>query len=146
MKVPMNLTARPKRRVVDGSTSSYIADYRQSATSALPNLNLLRSIAVLCVIFAHGMQLGGPLDDALVHNVGTAGVLLFFVHTSLVLMLSLERQVKKTRDLMWWRFMLRRIFRIYPLSVITVLLTVWFGLPGADFSPGKMGSVQLRSE
>src|SRR5579871_1675684 len=44
---------------------------------------------------------------------------------------------------MWWRFMLRRIFRIYPLSVITVLLTVWFGLPGADFSPGKMGSVQL---
>ena len=51
---------------------------------------------------------------------GHLGVLLFFVHTALVLMMSMERL-----RLSGWRlyrtFMIRRIFRIYPLSTLAVV-------------------------
>lgn len=53
--------------------------------------------------------------------VGRMGVLLFFVHTSLVLMSSLERQQMRTG---WVRsFFIRRAFRIYPLAAVTALAT-----------------------
>ncbi len=52
-------------------------------------------------------------------RLGTLGVFIFFVHTSLVLMWSLERK-PDAED-----FYIRRIFRIYPLAIlaITVALT-----------------------
>ena len=45
---------------------------------------------------------------------GTVGVFIFFVHTSLVLMWSLERK-PHTLD-----FYIRRVFRIYPLAMLAV--------------------------
>lgn len=108
------------------------------------NLNLLRAIAVLCVIISHGIQLGGPFSKSSVDNIGTAGVLLFFVHTSLVLQMSLERQSGKLgTDFLWSRFMVRRVFRIFPLSIVTVLVTVAFALPGTSFFYGSMALVEL---
>ena len=76
------------------------------------NLNLLRTIAVLSVFVAHILP---PSTTAL--NLGHAGVLLFFVHTSNVLMRSLRR-----RGDSWAQFMIRRCFRIYPLAIVAVLL------------------------
>ena len=65
--------------------------------------------------------------------IGVVGVLLFFIHTSLVLMWSLERR-PHTLD-----FYIRRIFRIYPLAILALLVTFAFhapvaGLPGSYFS------------
>jgi peptidoglycan/LPS O-acetylase OafA/YrhL len=63
---------------------------------------------------------------------GRWGVLIFFVHTCLVLSYSLERNSA------FWPFLARRVFRIYPLSVVVVLcvvaLAIPVGFPGDHFS------------
>ena len=100
-----------------------------------PNLDLMRSLAVLFVVVFHVLLLFqkthvGPLN---LHSIGQWGVLMFFVHTSLVLMLSLERQeMRLGQEGLKWVFYLRRFFRIYPLSVLTVLLVAMLRLPVAD--------------
>jgi peptidoglycan/LPS O-acetylase OafA/YrhL len=64
---------------------------------------------------AHWEQVGWIPTSCL----GLFGVLLFFVHTCLVLMYSMERS-----NLTGWRLFtslhIRRILRIYPLSLLTV--------------------------
>lgn len=93
------------------------------------NLDFLRSVAVLSVFCIHLYDLqtskGGSWD--FVWHLGQLGVLMFFVHTCLVLMWSLERS-----NFQGWRmfvsFYIRRAFRLYPLSVICVLLAYCFDL------------------
>ena len=86
-----------------------------------PNLDLLRAVAVLCVVGAHTV-------DNLGHHswagwFGITGVCFFFVHTSLVLMFSLER------DPVTGHFYLRRAFRLYPLWLVMITLVVLFHIP-----------------
>ncbi len=83
------------------------------------NLDLLRSVAVLCVFFAHLPEVNHHLTDTTWHF-GQMGVLIFFVHTSLVLMQSMERMRLEGRTL-FTTFYLRRAFRIYPLSMFCVM-------------------------
>ncbi|MGE5110012.1 MAG: acyltransferase family protein [Acidobacteriaceae bacterium] len=87
------------------------------------NLDLLRGVAVLCVFVSHIIQY---LTNWKSWSLGHGGVLLFFVHTSLVLMYSLERQGESR---LWQRFMLRRIFRIFPLSILAVLTYISLQIP-----------------
>jgi peptidoglycan/LPS O-acetylase OafA/YrhL len=97
-----------------------------------PNLDFLRSFAVLLVFFDHlaffhQVPALGPLNLTIM---GALGVMFFFVHTSLVLMLSLERQHKEQGDKkLFMSFMIRRCFRIYPLSIAGILLILAFHLP-----------------
>jgi peptidoglycan/LPS O-acetylase OafA/YrhL len=74
------------------------------------NLDLLRSFAVLCVFCCHLPFAIGRWD-----GIGVAGVILFFVHTSYVLLLSLKRNHDT-----WAGFQVRRIFRIYPLAILSL--------------------------
>ena len=103
------------------------------------NLDFLRSNAVLAVLCFHlmvffGKTQWGPVS---VGPLGLFGVLLFFVHTSLVLMFSLERQEPMfKKGSLFLVFMLRRTFRIYPLSVLVVATIAAFGLPLAQLHPG----------
>lgn len=104
------------------------------------NLDFLRSFAVLLVVGGHlshffGVDQLGSLD---LTPLGSLGVMYFFVHTSLVLMLSLERQMKSQGDSrhLFVPFMIRRCFRIYPLSMTMVLAVVIFGLPMAELHRG----------
>lgn len=87
---------------------------------ASANLDLLRSIAVLLVLLNH---LTRHYHYDHFDGVGLFGVLLFFVHTSLVLMYSMQRShlagFALARD-----FYIRRFFRIYPLSILAVLSAV----------------------
>lgn len=85
---------------------------------ASANLDLLRSLAVLMVVAHHTSVSFGLAPDWMSRG-GLMGVYLFFVHTSLVLMLSLQR-TPGTMLGRTWRFYVRRFFRIYPLSVATV--------------------------
>jgi len=100
--------------------------------AASPNLDILRSIAVLTVLAAHltyflvnpkGLLFG--MDMGLI---GRAGVLIFFVHTSLVLTMSMERM-----GVDGWRlfpqFYIRRIFRIYPLSILLCVVVSLCAIP-----------------
>jgi peptidoglycan/LPS O-acetylase OafA/YrhL len=92
---------------------------------ASPNLDFLRSMAVLMVLFSHlapHFHLD-PIGNVEFGNLGVFGVLLFFVHTSLVLMYSMQRSGSTGIDLAR-EFYIRRFFRIYPLSIVTVLAAV----------------------
>lgn len=93
------------------------------------NLDVLRAIAVLCVLTDHFLTVL-HLDRNEARSgweIGRMGVLLFFVHTALVLMSSLEREGSR-HD--WVRaFYLRRALRIYPLAIATVLLVLVLRVP-----------------
>lgn len=93
------------------------------------NLDVLRAIAVLSVFVAH---LLGSTGVVTMGSLGRFGVIIFFVHTSLVLMASLDR-LEHGGFGGGWRlavaFWVRRVFRIYPLSMTFVVLTVLVGLP-----------------
>ncbi len=92
--------------------------------SASPNLDLLRSLAVTFVVASHLL-----LDRSVVspggydtHTLGTLGVMIFFVHTCMVLMFSLQRQAGIYRSNFAVSFMVARAFRIFPLSIVVVAL------------------------
>jgi peptidoglycan/LPS O-acetylase OafA/YrhL len=89
------------------------------------NLDFLRAVAVLLVLAQHLTRraTGEAADSIATSYLGLFGVLIFFVHTSLVLMYSMERSGLGGTDLAR-NFYVRRIFRIYPLSILAVLAAV----------------------
>ncbi len=101
------------------------------------NLDFLRAVAVLLVVAGHLTAFFGLPRFATVPlaGLGGLGVAIFFVHTALVLMLSLEREAQKS-PVLFVPFMIRRCFRIYPLSMLMVLLIAFFHLPQATVSVG----------
>jgi peptidoglycan/LPS O-acetylase OafA/YrhL len=98
------------------------------------NLDLLRAVAVLCVFASH---LLGAFQNETFGSLGRFGVILFFVHTSLVLMESLERlnTTSGSDSRLVQAFWLRRAFRIYPLAILFVVLAAAFRIPVA---PGQL--------
>jgi peptidoglycan/LPS O-acetylase OafA/YrhL len=96
-----------------------------STRTQLPRraLDVLRAFAVLCVLGDH-LIVSQAGETTVLWALGRLGVLIFFVHTSLVLMSSLERHEDGAA-----RFYIRRAFRIYPLAIVTVVAAVAFGLP-----------------
>jgi peptidoglycan/LPS O-acetylase OafA/YrhL len=106
-----------------------------------PNLDFLRAIAVLSVYVFHLLYTLGLSQTETPDGrpdfgwlLGRFGVLIFFVHTSLVLMMSLERMEHSGRPL-FSAFYIRRFFRIYPLSMACVALVVLFHLPQSPRVP-----------
>jgi peptidoglycan/LPS O-acetylase OafA/YrhL len=89
------------------------------------NLDLLRSVAITLVVVDHTMLAMGieTIGTRDVGDIGLFGVYLFFVHTSLVLMWSLERR-PNTLD-----FYIRRVFRLYPLAVLAILIAAFTHAP-----------------
>ncbi len=87
------------------------------------NLDVLRAYAVTLVVVCHVSIFYGHSRLAML---GSVGVALFFVHTCLVLMRSLERQ-RQAR--LFTAFIIRRVFCIYPLSVFMITLVVIFHIP-----------------
>lgn len=92
-----------------------------------PNLDLLRAVAVLLVLLAHIAGYTIQTSRAS-YAMGQLGVMLFFVHTSLVLMQSLERQ-QLAGAALFRKFYLQRAFRIYPLATV-MLLGIYFLMDG----------------
>jgi len=99
------------------------------------NLDILRTFAVSSVLIQH--LVSTLIAHAGFHNVevveftsqiGRAGVIAFFVHTSLVLMYSLERMTRSPNRVSL-RFYLRRFFRIYPLSIFCITLALILHIP-----------------
>jgi peptidoglycan/LPS O-acetylase OafA/YrhL len=112
------------------------------------NLDLLRSFAVLLVVGYHLARFFNVRFDRLrVADFGLLGVMLFFVHTTLVLMFSLERQQGQSSASanahptgLFLPFMTRRFFRIYPLSVLVVICVWLFRIP-SDLQFGRFDLV-----
>ena len=91
------------------------------------NLDLLRAIAVLCVFGGHTAKYALGVKEDSVWHFDQMGVLIFFVHTALVLMRSLDR-MDETSGHLFIAFYVRRAFRIYPLSILCVSGAFWFSL------------------
>ena len=123
------------------------AGQSEFASTDLPNLDFMRAVAVLLVLFGHltyflGFMSWGPLKLILA---GIMGVQIFFVHTCFVLMLSLERQWKNQPAAeLFGSFMVRRFFRIYPLSISVISLVVVFRLPMAQLNNGQFVGMPLH--
>ena len=109
------------------------------------NLDVLRAIAVSFVLANHLGILFHPsnVSRSIFNAIGDTGVLFFFVHTSLVLMASLERQ---DRDAGWVGvFYLRRALRIYPLAIATIVLLLVARVPETMPSIGQHAVASARS-
>ena len=106
------------------------------------NLDLLRAVAVLLVAFGHLAAFEGFLTVKPFHLIylGALGVMMFFVHTCLVLMQSLER------DSRFVPFMIRRCFRIYPLALLMVGVVIVFRLPMGSLSIGHFAGFNPDSQ
>lgn len=94
------------------------------------NLDILRAIAVLAVFLCHIIYCVSrcPAEiNLFVEAIGRIGVIIFFVHTSLVLMCSMERTRHESNFII--RFYVRRAFRIYPLAIVVVLCAYFLHLP-----------------
>lgn len=108
-----------------------------------PNLDFLRSMAVLSVLGFHVLMLFEKRHSpyatpfGFFHSVGNWGVLIFFVHTSLVLMFSLERMhLRFPGKPSYIPFITRRVFRIFPLSMFIAALVMVLKLPVANVDAG----------
>lgn len=117
------------------------------------NLDLLRSFAVLSVVAAHLYHQSAafhlcacnPVIDQVLHNLSFTGVMFFFVHTCLVLMLSMHRAPAAHRGR---SFLIRRAFRIYPLCWATILLALSTGLsdvPGDRIHALGWGGIMVNA-
>jgi peptidoglycan/LPS O-acetylase OafA/YrhL len=104
------------------------------------NLDLLRAVAVLCVLADHligsvmVLQHRGLDVARRMETIGHLGVLLFFVHTAFVLLRSLERTEVRGLVLKFW---IRRVFRIYPLCWVCLLSILIFKVPQFAGLPSK---------
>lgn len=116
-----------------------------------PNLDVLRSFAVSAVLLDHLV----PTIDyhvgyhfplwRLTEHIGHWGVLAFFVHTTLVLMHSLVRVERSRPAAVTRTFLVRRAFRIYPLSILCVMVAVCFGLPSVTWHVAVPSTWQVRA-
>lgn len=98
----------------------------------LANLDFLRTVAVSLVFVDHLAASSGIRG---LGDIGHLGVLIFFVHTSLVLMLSMGR-LGLSGFRLYSAFLIRRVFRIYPLSILAVLTVAAFRIPVASWAGG----------
>jgi peptidoglycan/LPS O-acetylase OafA/YrhL len=96
----------------------------------IPALESSRGLAALCVCGLHSLMFwshfrAAPVNNALMQffvGTGNSAVTFFFVLSGFVLTLSLDRMRSEGRSIIPIRFVLSRIFRIYP-AVIFVVLT-----------------------
>ncbi len=111
---------------------SAIGRVKEDQPHAAANLDALRALAVLLVLFDHVADTIAHKSTFSIHPydwaVGRLGVLLFFVHTSLVLNLSMQRLRSSGWSLMQ-AFFIRRAFRLFPLSIVCVLAVVTLHVP-----------------
>jgi len=94
-------------------------------------------VAVTLVLLDHLVETIGaassPISIRIAWQLGRLGVILFFVHTTYVLMMSMQRR-GLTGPTLVKDFYVRRGFRIYPLALAAVATVILFGIPRTPWS------------
>ena len=95
------------------------------------NLNAIRFIAALLVIFHHieqvksAFQLPNFNDNTSFLLIGKLGVLLFFVLSGFLITYLLFKELEVTKTINVKYFYIRRILRIWPLYFFIILLAIF---------------------
>ena len=103
------------------------------------NIDIVRSIALLWVIIYHiwiltsGARITNPVLDAFVRLGGEIGVTIFFVLSGYGIFLSLDHRYQ-TGQVRFLPFMKKRLIRIYPEYVLSLLFLVFFTSQAACLS------------
>jgi peptidoglycan/LPS O-acetylase OafA/YrhL len=100
----------------------------------LSTLDFMRALCTLIVVGAHYLGMTGHFPHVM-GGLPRVAVLMFFVHTSFVLMMSLDRQQARSPDKLWRRFMVRRFFRVYPVTTAVIAAIVLFRIPSQMVPP-----------
>ena len=126
----------PAKRVADGSAFQRPALSMSvpAQSKRIPQLDLLRGIAVLMVICRHY----SPFN--FLYKIGWAGVDLFFVLSGFLISGLLFTDWKKHERLSIGRFFVRRGFKIYPSFYLFLLLTI----PITAVAPATRGHMLPR--
>lgn len=109
------------------------------------NLDLLRTIAVSFVVIFHILLVFQTTPYGLM-SLGYWGVLMFFVHTSVVLAASVDRLSTKPSARIYAIFLARRCFRILPLSILIVLVIATSRIPVAHLRDGTFLGIPVDSK
>lgn len=94
--------------------------------SRIEFIDAVRGIAALLVLVMHLTDFNLPQHHALTHDylrLGTIGVAAFFLVSGFVIPMTLERSGQR-------RFWISRIFRLYPLYLVVLLISVISGCFG----------------
>jgi peptidoglycan/LPS O-acetylase OafA/YrhL len=107
------------------------------SSGRLPQLDVLRAIAILLVLCHHMMGLPdnyffAPLRA--LQKAGWAGVDLFFVLSGFLVSGLVIKEYQKYKSFDAWRFFVRRGFKIYPAYYVFLLLS----LPTIAWIPGQV--------
>lgn len=115
-------------------------------SSHLESLTWLRGIAALFVVISHTLRATEvryhPLDQIIslnplaVFDLGTFGVLLFFTLSGTTLYIS---NAKAGRRFYAGSFYIKRVFRIWPAYLVSVILYLMFSPLFAEIYPAPMG-------
>lgn len=94
------------------------------------SLDILRGIAALSILIFH--YLGSALDielpaSSILPRMGYYGVSIFYVLSGLTLALVYKNKVNTVEESN--RYLLKRILRIYPLMILTMVLTILYRKP-----------------
>ena len=95
-----------------------------------PELDVLRFLAFLMVFFSHAFH--SRLFDG-----GGFGVEVFFLLSAYLITTLLLLEKEKTGDIAAGRFYARRIFRIWPVYYLTLLVAVGLRIAGRDGMTGR---------
>lgn len=104
-------------------------------------LDLLRAIAILWVLFFHGLVLGIGTPFPFIARSGWMAVDLFFVLSGYLIALQLFSSFDRAEPGAVRKFYLRRAFRILPAYGVVVALYAW--LPAWRESPGMQPAWQF---
>ena len=105
-----------------------------------PGLNGLRFLSALAVIITHVELMQDKLglenlwNDLLVHNLGVIGVSFFFVLSGFLITYLMIEERDSFKSFSVKSFYLRRIFRIWPLYFL-ILILGFFILPKVTYVP-----------
>lgn len=117
-----------------------------------PNLNGLRFVAALLVIISHfydsriKFNLSHVDNDSIFYGFGELGVTIFFVLSGFLITTLLLHERKSTGSISLKNFYARRIFRIWPLYFLIVILCFFviphisaLKIPGLDMIQNHFG-------
>ncbi|TLU98073.1 acyltransferase family protein [Dyadobacter luticola] len=117
-----------------------------------PNLNGIRCIAALLVVFhhleqaKHALGIANVYDSPIIQHAGRLGVGLFFVLSGFLITYLLLEEKGRFGDVDAKKFYLRRVFRIWPIYFLIIFLSFFvFSHIDLLYYPGAQEKLEIHA-